>query len=218
MFWDNAIPKVRLTDAQGLTTNVTVIAGQIEGRQALKPPPKSWAADERSDVAIMVIKMEAGASWTLPQSASGTQRALYVIGPGGLSVAGQSIAGGHQLILQPDTSIPLTAVDKDVELLLLQGRPIGEPVPARPVRYEHQEKSSKPFRLSSHAIRWLALEMLHRFMVRLLSASRVMLTVGQISHRSARRARRFWPHSCGQFRIRRSIKSTMRNCYRLSIG
>ena len=187
MFWDNAIPKVRLTDAQGLTTNVTVIAGQIEGRQALKPPPKSWAADERSDVAIMVIKMEAGASWTLPQSASGTQRALYVIGPGGLSVAGQSIAGGHQLILQPDTSIPLTAVDKDVELLLLQGRPIGEPVARHGpfvmnTREEIVEAFSDYRRTQFGGWPW---PMLHRFMVRLLSASRVMLTVGQISHRSA---------------------------------
>ena len=128
MFWDQKIPKIRSVDAQGRSTHVTLVAGQLQGQKALKPPPNSWAAVEGSDVAILIVKMQSGASWQLPEAPAAAERAVYVNGPGGITIAGHTITAGHQLVLQNGVSVPVTAGEKDVELLLLQGRPIGEPV------------------------------------------------------------------------------------------
>ncbi|HEY2370482.1 MAG TPA: pirin family protein, partial [Polyangiaceae bacterium] len=65
MFWDGDIPRV-----SGGGTDVTIIAGELEGRRAPSPPPKSWASRKESDVAIFCMRMDAGARFTLPPAAS----------------------------------------------------------------------------------------------------------------------------------------------------
>ncbi|MGZ3460275.1 MAG: pirin family protein, partial [Archangium sp.] len=51
MFWNQDIPRVAFTDEAGRRTEVTVAAGQLEGRRAPAPPPRSWAARPDTDVA-----------------------------------------------------------------------------------------------------------------------------------------------------------------------
>jgi redox-sensitive bicupin YhaK (pirin superfamily) len=53
---------------------------------------------------------------------------LYYFAGEGLSI-GEHASKGHQVsVLRSDAPAKLTAGDAEVELLLLQGRPIGEPV------------------------------------------------------------------------------------------
>jgi quercetin 2,3-dioxygenase len=129
MFWDAEIPRRRFTDSNGRVVEVTVIAGALEGVPPLAPPPHSWAADENSDLAIWSIAMDAGSAWTIPPAGSyRTLRSLHQFAGPGLRVAGQDVPGPAAIQVQADEPMPIEADRGGVEILLLQGRPIGEPV------------------------------------------------------------------------------------------
>jgi hypothetical protein len=129
MFWDGDIPRRRFTDANGRSVEVTVIAGALEGVTPLAPPPQSWAADENSDLAIWSIAMEAGASWTIPAAKSDqTVRVLHQFAGKGLRVAGSDVPGPAAIRVHADRPVTIEATRGPVEILLLQARPIGEPV------------------------------------------------------------------------------------------
>ena len=133
MFWSENIPRHVATDAQGRTTEVAVIAGPLPAAgtgELLAPPPDSWAAQAGADVAIWTIRMAAGARWTLPAAAGeGTRRHLYFFKGRSVSVAGQAVNHHAALELRADAAVELVNEGDDVaEFLLLQGRPIGEPV------------------------------------------------------------------------------------------
>lgn len=84
MLWQHSIPKATRTDGQGRTTELTVIAGQLEDLVPPSPPPHSWAARGDSEVGIWVIKLSAQAQWTLPAAKAGTQRTLFLFDGEGL--------------------------------------------------------------------------------------------------------------------------------------
>jgi redox-sensitive bicupin YhaK (pirin superfamily) len=129
MLWSDSIPRRTVTDAQGLNTEITVVAGQLGDARAPSPPPHSWAANANTNVAIWCIKMQPGAHWKLPSSGDPeTLRALYFFEGLQLRI-GDHLATSNQLaLLHSDRAIELQAGPEPVELLLLQGRPIGEPV------------------------------------------------------------------------------------------
>jgi redox-sensitive bicupin YhaK (pirin superfamily) len=130
MLWSDAIPRRIERDPAGRATEVTVIAGRLGDTMPPAPPPHSWAARADSDVAIWSIRMEPGASWTMPPAQPGANRTLYWFRGGSLRVGGRPIARPCGIALRPDATVPLLAGPgtEPVELLVLQGRPIGEPV------------------------------------------------------------------------------------------
>lgn len=128
MYWDETIPRIVEKDSAGRTTEVVVFAGEHPGARGVTPPPDSWASDPASDLKIMTIRMEADAEWTLPAASAGTNRVIYFFNGQKLSVAGEEIAARHAVLLAPDVRVPFRAGSEACEILLLQGRPIGEPV------------------------------------------------------------------------------------------
>ncbi|HUO68010.1 MAG TPA: pirin family protein, partial [Gammaproteobacteria bacterium] len=128
MLWDHTIPRQVVRDADGRTTEVTVIAGTLGDAKPPPPPPRSWAARADSDVAIWSIRMAPGAHWTLPAAKPDTNRALYFFRGASVRVADREVATHAGLRLRGDAEVALVAGPGEVELLLLQGRPIGEPV------------------------------------------------------------------------------------------
>jgi quercetin 2,3-dioxygenase len=129
MFWDKDIPRRRLIDAGGRHVDVTLIAGALDGIQPLAPPPQSWAASDESDVAIWSIAMQAGSTWTVPRARDArTARTLHQFAGSGLHVAGRPVPGPAAVQVQADQPVAIEASEGPVEILLLQGRPIGEPV------------------------------------------------------------------------------------------
>lgn len=128
MLWDHTIPRHVARDAEGRTTEVTIIAGALAGTRPLAPPPDSWAARADSDVAIWSIRMAPGATWTLPAIRAGTNRTLYFFRGKGLRVADRALGESAGVRLVPEAEVRLEAGPSGAELLLLQGRPIGEPV------------------------------------------------------------------------------------------
>jgi redox-sensitive bicupin YhaK (pirin superfamily) len=130
MLWHEVIPRQVMTDADGRATTVTVIAGNLPGTglTALPPPPRSWAAQVDADLAIWTIDMAPGATWMLPPARPGSNRTLYFFRGASLAIDGVAVPAATASALRPDRQVALTAGAERVELLLLQGRPIGEPV------------------------------------------------------------------------------------------
>ncbi|MDB5937656.1 MAG: Pirin domain protein [Polaromonas sp.] len=134
MFWSQEIPKFTAADAEGRTTDVAVITGRLNDPGAgvgapLPPPPDSWAARPDADVAIWTLRMAPGARWTLPAAAGeSTRRQLYFFKGASVSVAGQAVRQPSAIELRADAATELVNGPDESELLVLQGRPIGEPV------------------------------------------------------------------------------------------
>jgi redox-sensitive bicupin YhaK (pirin superfamily) len=128
MLWDKTIPRHVAKDAEGRTTEVALVAGRIGDLKAPAPPPKSWAARADADVAIWTLKMAPGARWTLPAAAAGSNRWLYFFKGTGLRVGTRAIPTNHVVDLRAGLEVQLEAGSDEAELLMLQGRPISEPV------------------------------------------------------------------------------------------
>lgn len=128
MLWSEQIPKLNTSDAMGRTTEVTLIAGHLNGVSAPLPAPDSYAAKPENEVAIWLIKMEPGARWTLPATSPGVERTLYFYKGDHMVIAGTEISNYHSAELLGDTDIIISAGNKECQMLLLQARPIAEPV------------------------------------------------------------------------------------------
>ena len=134
MFWAPDVPK--WTDEAKKAT-VTVWAGNnyfgVKTNNA--PPPDSWAANSENDVAVMHITLQPGGELTLPAAHTGksvTRTLFYIEGDdGAMKVGGQSIPEKVVVKVEPDQELELAmdaAAKTAGEFLLLQGKPIDEPV------------------------------------------------------------------------------------------
>lgn len=128
MLWGETIPVFTHTDEYGKKTDVKVIAGQIENTKSPDPAPNSWAADAQNEVAIWTIKMEPGARWALPKAGSAVNRSLYFYEGKSIVIAEKSFTTHLAIELNADQEVVLQNGEAPSSLLLLQGRPIQEPV------------------------------------------------------------------------------------------
>jgi quercetin 2,3-dioxygenase len=130
MLWDDQIPRHHTIDAHGRATEITVVAGQLASLTPPPPPPDSWASNADADLAIWNIRLDAGATTTLPAAMSDeTARLLYIYEGPGVKIGDEHVDGMHVAVVQSDVVLTITATDDaPVEILLLQARPIGEPV------------------------------------------------------------------------------------------
>lgn len=133
MFWADDVPK--WTSGDGLAS-VTVWAGDYflrEGVEQNAPPPDSWAKAEDNDVAVLHITLQPGAKLVLPKANSPeVNRSVYLIeGFDGANIDGTSVT--KRVVVDVDGSkdvaleLPESATEAS-EFLLLQGKPIDEPV------------------------------------------------------------------------------------------
>ncbi len=124
MLWSGDLPVVR---APGV--DVTVIAGSVDGASPPSPPPDSYAARADADIAILHIRLDPGGGWTLPAAAGPqTQRVLYVFEGDTIDIAGTEISNDTGVVVDATVDLALRAGGRPVEILVLQGRPLGEPV------------------------------------------------------------------------------------------
>ena len=128
MLWETDTPHVVAKDDDGRVTEITVIAGEVDGQRAPLPPPNSWAARSEADVAIWNLRFDPGAQWELPpRPGPTTVRTVYVY-EGSVTIGEQEITAPTGAVLRPDVAVPMRAGDAGAEVLMLQGGPIGEPV------------------------------------------------------------------------------------------
>jgi redox-sensitive bicupin YhaK (pirin superfamily) len=129
MLWANDIPRQVFTDAAGAATEVACVAGRLGDLVPPPPPPNSWAAAPESDLAIWTLKMDPGARWTLPAAhGAATRRNLYFFKGAGVTIGGRAISAGSCIELAAAVEAALVNGDQPAEFLLLQAKPIGEPV------------------------------------------------------------------------------------------
>jgi hypothetical protein len=128
MLWRERLPRLVLRDGEGRAVEVDVIAGALPGVTPLAPPPDSWAARADAELAIWTLRLAPHAEWTLPAAAAGLGRSLYVFQGEGLTLHGHEARPNTRIQLRSELPASLRNGATESELLLLQGRPIGEPV------------------------------------------------------------------------------------------
>ncbi|MDH4278070.1 MAG: pirin family protein [Acidimicrobiia bacterium] len=139
MLWSEATPRVPVGSpaADGSESAATLIAGSLDGHRAQDPPPDSWAGNPDADVAIVHLELHPGSTWTLPRVSDGVARVAYFyrgskLAVGDSSAGGENggrsvVEGGHGLQIGTGP-VSFTAEGETALVMILQGRPIGEPV------------------------------------------------------------------------------------------
>ena len=123
MLWAEQLPIVHSAGA-----TITVITGEHSGHKP-PTPPNSWAANDDAEVAIWHVRLQQGGSATLPPTTSAlTKRVVYCFDGGAVAVGPREIPSGNCAVVQSDVVCELRASDGPSECLVLQGRPIGEPI------------------------------------------------------------------------------------------
>lgn len=134
MFWADDVPIVAVPDVAGRTTEVTVVAGAFPGPDGEvtppAPPPASWASRPDSDVAIWHLAVPAGGTLTLPPAHHpDSVRVLYVFEGSQVRVGGTTVDAPTGVVVRSEVPVEVAAGEaSEASLLVLQGRPIGEPV------------------------------------------------------------------------------------------
>lgn len=131
MLWSHSIPRRSLTDAAGRQTELVQMAGTFGGVAAPKPPPHSWASHPDSDVAIWTLKLQPNAIFELPKVSATTERTLYFFRGNSARIGGETFRAGNGIRLTPGLAVSIENGAEESEILLLQAKPIGEPVVQR---------------------------------------------------------------------------------------
>jgi len=123
MLWADQVPHVPFEGG-----DVRVVAGPWFDVQAPPPPKASWAHDPDNEVALYIINLDEGGSVELPVASGSVNRMMYHIDGHEAEVDGHRLRAKHGMEL--DATVPTTvqAPDAPVRVLVLQGRPIDEPV------------------------------------------------------------------------------------------
>ena len=131
MLWNETIPKIEEIDANGKKTLIEVFAGNYKKHKAPNPTPNSWAANPDNHVSVLTIKMHANSTWKPPATTNNlANKTLYFYRGGTIQMDNNIIHVNHSIQVKPNESIIIENGSKDAYFLLLQGKPINEPVVA----------------------------------------------------------------------------------------
>lgn len=125
MLWEGSIPVYTSPDKD---VEIIIIAGMIGGVKAPSPAPDSWAADPDNEVAVWRIRMQAGATWDIPPASPGTKRSLFFFEGSSLAINQQEFTEHKAFELASEEQVQLKNGTDESHLLLLQGKPILDPV------------------------------------------------------------------------------------------
>lgn len=126
--WHESIPKYITPDGLG---KVTVWAGEYENLKGLPPTPNSYANNPDAEVGVYYLQLQPNAIIDFPAARFGraTNRRLYFVEGDILSINQERIPS--ERMIDVDASHTLQVVNTGnlpAEVLILQGKPIGEPV------------------------------------------------------------------------------------------
>ncbi len=123
MLWHEDIPVIEEENAK-----IKVIAGNYKDTPANEPAPDSWAANDENEVAIWNIHVEANSEYTLPKANSNVNRTLYFYKGSEIFFEDGKIIPNFGVDLDSSQEVRIKIGDKKAHFLLLQGKPIEEPV------------------------------------------------------------------------------------------
>lgn len=90
--------------------------------------PDSWAGDPHNEVAIWLIDIPEGGEWDLPAASAGLSRTLYFFEGNKANIENVVVSVKEAIALKSDETVTIKNAGNAARFLLLQGRPIGEPV------------------------------------------------------------------------------------------
>lgn len=128
MLWKEDIPQAVLKDEGGRAIKLKLVAGSYQDKKALSPTPNSWAADSNNHVQIWTLELEAHASFKLPSIESEVTRTLYFYQGDSFRIGETEIRQNHLVELDAQKELEIVNGNKKGYFLLLQGRPIHEPL------------------------------------------------------------------------------------------
>jgi redox-sensitive bicupin YhaK (pirin superfamily) len=128
MIWNEQIPRFTEKDSLGNKTEVEVLVGKLGAHSASTPPPDSWAFDAENEVSIWNLQLDPEAEWTLPLANEGINRTIYYYKGDGLQIENTEIPNYHAVEVDPTQIITFKNGKEVSKVLVLQGRPINEPV------------------------------------------------------------------------------------------
>ena len=123
MLWHEDIPLIQEEHAL-----IKVIAGNYKGQQANDPAPNSWAARPENEVAIWNIHVEANTAYVLPKAETEVTRTLYYYEGSEIHIGDRKINPNFGIALDPRKEVTIKIGAEKAHLLLLQGKPIEEPI------------------------------------------------------------------------------------------
>ncbi|MDH3698500.1 MAG: pirin family protein [Flavobacteriaceae bacterium] len=123
MLWKETIPELKDNGVQ-----IKLIAGTYKTQKAPSAAPDSWASDENNHVRIMIIRLEPQAALEIDSIPTGINRSLYFFEGDSLGVNNTTVQSLTGLYLNGEAALQLRNGEKESRILILEGRPIGEPV------------------------------------------------------------------------------------------
>jgi len=123
MIWAEDVPHLHLDGG-----DVRVVSGRWGDTVAPAAPAASWANDPEHEVGLFIISVKAGSSVELPTASKDVNRMMYHIDGGVADVEGHRLQPRYGMELVASETTVVHAGEEDVRVLVLQGKPIGEPV------------------------------------------------------------------------------------------
>lgn len=128
MLWAETIPEIVIQDENQVQSLVRLIAGRFQNQSAPQPNPDSWAANPENHVNIWTIQTGPNGKFIIPSATAGINRTLYFYEGDKVIIGDKSILPGYMIRLKADETVPLQNGSAVGKFLLLEGRPIHEPV------------------------------------------------------------------------------------------
>ncbi len=123
MLWNEDIPIFQTDGAR-----VKVISGNFGDKTLKSPAPDSFAANENNEIAVFLIEIEEGASLQLPLASAHANRSLYMYEGTEVELNESTLSNMHVAYLAAERETKISNNGAKARFLLLQGKPIGEPV------------------------------------------------------------------------------------------
>jgi quercetin 2,3-dioxygenase len=128
MMWAEEIPIQKLIDDKGKLVEINVIAGMFHNLPSLPVAPDSWAADPANEVAVWAVKMQSDAQLNIPAASSGVNRTIYFHLGTSIQINGTTVESNKAITVNSNMELTITNGSSESQLLVLQGKPIEEPV------------------------------------------------------------------------------------------
>lgn len=125
MLWKEDLPIVELDEGR---VRIEVIAGKLNSQNAPTPPPNSWAADENNAVGVFNVHLDPNGTFELGAAGEGINRTVYYYEGNDLSIYDETIPHYHAAEVDPTEKLVFNNGGETSKILILQGRPINEPV------------------------------------------------------------------------------------------
>jgi len=123
MLWNEDIPMVEEENAR-----IKVVTGTYKNVAPIDPAPDSWAANTENEVAVWNIHTKANSEYVLPKANSAVNRVLYFYQGSEIHIGDKKINPNFGIVLDPTEEVTIQTGSETAHFMLLQGKPIGEPV------------------------------------------------------------------------------------------